>query len=112
MNLMKLKIVNMNGYPKELKKKYHKHGIDVFTDREIVELLLLYARPLNGVRNLADNLISQYGDFQQLLDEPLNSLVAFPGMNADTGTLLKLIRDCSSYYLKKKPLKIIQSGAE
>ncbi len=102
---MKVRMLSLHGYPKELKRKYYKFGIEYLTDREILELLLLYAKPLRDIRNLADNLISQYGDFPQILDEPLNNLVAFPGMDTDTAILLKLIKDCPSHYFKKKACK-------
>lgn len=111
---MNVKMLNMHGYPKELKKKYYKFGIEYLMDHEILELLLLYARPLRDIRNLADNLISQCGDFQQLLDEPLSNLIAFPGMDTDTAILLKLIKDCSSQYFKKKACKknLIHGGMD
>jgi DNA repair protein RadC len=99
---MDIRIRDFQGYPKQLKKKYCKFGIDHLMDSEVLELLLLFANPRQDVRTIAGDIICQFGDFQKVLDEPLENLVALPGMNADSAIILKLARDCSDFYLKQK----------
>ena len=100
--VMDVRIREFQGYPKELKKKYCKFGIDYLIDSEVLALLLLFAKPRQDVRPLAGDIITQFGDFQKVLDEPIRNLVAFPGMDADSAIILKLAKDCASYYLKQK----------
>ncbi|MGA2191849.1 MAG: DNA repair protein RadC [Nitrospirota bacterium] len=99
---MKIRSIDFQGYPKQLKQKYCKFGVDYLMDSELLELLLLYSKPRRDIRELSDNLLAEYRNFKQVLDEPINKLVAFPDMDMDSAIILKLAKDCSNYYLGQK----------
>jgi len=102
------------GYPKKLKKKFCKFGIDYLMDYEVLELLLSFARPRKDIRALAEELLKKYKHIQAVLDAPLKELVAFSGMDIDTAIVLKLARDSSSYYLRQKTKgeNIVRCGSD
>lgn len=87
---------------KELINKFAKHGIDGLLDREALELFLYYAIPGKDAGAQADALIEAFGDARRVIDAPLNELVSVPGMDVKAATLVKLLKEFSSLYLKKR----------
>ena len=90
---------------KRMKDKYRKSGFDGFHDYEALELLLTYAIPRRDVKPLAKALIDKYKGFEAVLDAPVEDLASFPGLGEHSATLLKVARDCSELYLKKRAVK-------
>jgi DNA repair protein RadC len=88
-----------------IKQKFKKTGFKGFQDYEVLELLLTYAIPRRDVKPLSKELIVKFRDFQGVLDAPVEELAAFPGLGEHSAILLKLARECSDLYLKKKALK-------
>jgi DNA repair protein RadC len=87
---------------KRIREKFRKVGFDGFQDYEALELLLIYAIPRRDVKPLAKDLLAKFGDFQGVLDAPVEELAAFPGLGENSAMLLKVARECSDLYLKKK----------
>ncbi|MBI5191452.1 MAG: DNA repair protein RadC [Nitrospirae bacterium] len=88
-----------------MKEKFRKSGLDGFHEYEALELLLTYAIPRRDVKPLAKGLMEKFGGFQGVLDAPIEELEAFPGIGEHSAILLKVARDCSDFYLKKKAIK-------
>lgn len=99
------KIPHFHEHRQRIKDKFRKNGFNGFQDYEALELLLTYAIPRRDVKPVAKELIARFGDFQGVLDAPVKELTAFPGLGEHSATLLKLARECSDLYLKKKALK-------
>jgi len=95
---------HFHEHRKRVKEKFRKHGLNGFHDYETLELLLSYAIPRRDVKPLAKELLEHFGDFQKVLDAPIEELTAFPGLGEHSATLLKVTKECSSFYLKKKAL--------
>ena len=85
-----------------LVKRYCKFGMDSLLDQEVLELLLAVAGRGEAARPLADGLVDWFGSFRRVLDEPIDDLAAFPGMDLDTAVILRIAKDCSEYYLKQR----------
>jgi len=90
---------------KRIREKFRKTGFDGFQDYEALEILLIYALPRRDVKPLAKDLLKKFGDFQSVLDAPVEELAAFPGLGDNSALLLKVARECSDLYLKKKVVK-------
>jgi DNA repair protein RadC len=90
---------------KRIREKFRKTGFDGFQDYEALEILLIYALPRRDVKPLAKDLLKKFGDFQGVLDAPVEELASFPGLGDTSALLLKVARECSDLYLKKKVVK-------
>ena len=90
---------------KRIKEKFKKSGLENLHDYEALELLLTYAIPRRDVKPLAKALLEKFGDFQAVMDASLESLIAFPGLGEHSAILLKVSKECSNLYLKRKVVK-------
>ncbi|HEY3346330.1 MAG TPA: DNA repair protein RadC, partial [Nitrospirota bacterium] len=88
-----------------MKDKFKRGGLDSFHDYETLELLLTYAIPRRDVKPLAKELIQKFGGFQSVLDADMEELSSFPGLGEHSAILIKLAKDCSDFYLKKRVVK-------
>lgn len=96
---------HFHEHRKRLKEKFRKAGLDGFHDYEALELMLTYAIPRRDVKPLAKALLDKFEGIQGVLDAPLEELIVFPGLGEHSALLLKLSRECSDLYLKKKVVK-------
>lgn len=87
---------------KQLINKFMKKGIDGLLDNEALELILCYALPAKNARSQADALIEGFGDVRKVFDAPINEMVSFPGMDLRAATIIKLLKDFTTLYLKKR----------
>jgi len=90
---------------KRVKEKFRKTGLESFHDYEALELLLMYAIPRRDVKPLAKALIDKFGGFQGVMDATLEQLADFPGLGEHSGILLKVTKECSNLYLKRRVVK-------
>lgn len=96
---------HFHEHRKRVKDKFKKSGLESFHDYEALELLLGYAIPRRDVKPLAKALIDKFGGFQGVMDASLEELVAFPGLGEHSGILLKVAKECSELYLKRRVVK-------
>lgn len=76
------------GHRERLRKKFLDGQL---TEYEILELLLTYAIPRRDVRMLSRQLYKKYGNIQQLLSAPIESLMDNDGIKENTATFFKVI---------------------
>lgn len=94
-----------HDHRQRIKDKFKKTGLESFHDYEALELLLSYAIPRRDVKPLAKNLLARFDGFQGVMDAPIEELTAFPGIGEHTAILIKLAKECSELYLKKRVVK-------
>ena len=80
-----------DGHRERLRKRFNDHGLENFSDHEVLELLLTYAIPRQDVNPLAHRLIQRFGGLEEVLCASLEDLQAVPGMGEHSATLLRLI---------------------
>lgn len=90
---------------KRIKEKFKKSGLENLHDYEALELLLTYAIPRRDVKPLAKALLEKYGDFRGVMDAPVDDLISFPGLGEHSAVLVKVTKECSDLYLKKRVVK-------
>lgn len=90
------------GHRRRIKDRFLKNGLDTFCDYEVLELLLTFAISQKDVKPLAKALLSRFATFQEVLEAPIAELQTVDGIGEHTAALLKLVRDCSEYYLRCK----------
>lgn len=93
-----------NGYRKKLKERFLMIGLKGFVDAEVLELMLIYAKPTGDVRPVARALLENYGGISGILNTDIRELISFPGMDANSAILIKMAKDYPDFYLKERVL--------
>lgn len=61
------------GHRKRVKEKFHKSGLSVFEEHEVLELILFYAVPQRDTNELAHKL-KRFGSVRNVLEAPYELL--------------------------------------
>ena len=94
------------GHRGRLRTRLLKAGREAFADHELLELLLTYAIPRKDTKQLAKNLIEQFGSFAAVLDQPRERLLEIEGIGPQTSVFLSAIRASLTRYLEQKVEKV------
>ncbi len=89
------------GHRERIRKKYLKHGIDVFQDYEILELLLGFSISQKDMKPIAKALITKFKNLQGVLDATKEELLEIKGIGEIAATGLKITKDCATKYLQQ-----------
>ncbi len=93
---------HFTGHRNRIKTRFLEIGLKAFQDYEVLELLLTYSIKQKDVKPVAKKLLDNFGSFQAVLEAPVQELIKTGGIGEHSAILLKLTRDCSEFYLKKK----------
>ena len=93
------------GHRSRIRKKYLDHGLEVFQDYEVLELLLVFAIPRNDVKPQAKRLIEKFGSFQGVLDASDEELLAVKGIGKASLAHIRFIKDAGARYLSQASKK-------
>lgn len=89
------------GHRDRMRKKFLKHGIEVFDQHEVLEILLFYAIPIRDTNPIAHKLINKFGSISAVLDAPYSLLVE-AGLTENAAFLLKYLPECLAVYRNDK----------
>ncbi len=96
---------NLNeGHRSRLKKRFLENGKDALADHELLELILYYARPRVDTKNIAKELLNEYGSLDKLISTPALDLIKEKGIGESTAVLFKLIHE-TRIYLEEEKIK-------
>lgn len=100
------------GHRERLKKRYMEHGLESFSDIEVLELLLFYAVPRRDTNELAHALFDRFHSFRGVLEAELHDLAEVSGIGPNTAALIKLVADMNYRYLScgKEDRRVILSA--
>ena len=80
-----------DGHRGRMKQRFLEHGDAVFSDHQLLELLLFYSVPQGDVSPLAHRLMEQFGSFSGVLDASMDELQQVKGVGTHTAFLLSLL---------------------
>lgn len=86
------------GHRQRVKERFLREGLEKFTPREILELILFYAIPQGDVNPVADALLDTFGTLNAVLSADLPSLQRVRGVGGHTALLLSLFLPVFRYY--------------
>ena len=87
-----------DGHRQRLKNRFHRDGLDGFTEIQILELLLFYSVPRRDTNPIAHALLDRFGTLARVLDAPMDQLTKVEGVTENSATLLKLSKDLARCY--------------
>ena len=91
-------------HKKRLRKRFQEEGLNGFHDYEVLELLLSYSLIYKDTKDLAKDLIQQFGSISQVMNASVKELEGIKGMSTRTAVLLKIVRESGVFMMKDKVL--------
>lgn len=91
-----------SGHRKRLKHRYKTQGADEMDEGRLLELLLTYAVPRKDQYPQAKELLSKFGDLENVLSASMNDLCTVEGIGENTAILISLV---NALYRKSKIIK-------
>lgn len=92
---------NQNGHRKRVREKYLSFGLDIFNDYEILEMLLFYVVPRKDTKDLAKELLKEFGSISAILDAPQSRLLSM-GLTENMVMFFKFLPDIFRVYEESK----------
>ena len=90
------------GHRQRLKDRFRAEGLDNFSERHVLELLLFYAVPQRDTAPMAQALLDRFGSLPQVLEATVEELEKVSGIGPNAATLLALSTAISRYYLVRR----------
>ncbi|MBF0567425.1 MAG: DNA repair protein RadC [Nitrospirae bacterium] len=93
------------GHRGRLRQRYVEKGANSLAEYEMLELLLTFARTQKDVKPEAKRLLRRLGSIQNILDADKETLMEVEGIGLQSATLIKLVKDLGTIYLRQKQIK-------
>ena len=87
-----------------MKDRFLENGLDIFDERQVIELLLFFGIPRRDTNVIAHRLIKRFGSLRDVLDAPYEELLTVDGIGEHAATLIKLSAELSRRYLLSESL--------
>ncbi|MBR5554261.1 MAG: RadC family protein [Clostridia bacterium] len=84
---------------KRMKARFLEHGLSVFDQHEVLEMLLFYAQPRKDTNAIGHALINKFGSISAVFDADVADLCSVEGVSEHTAILLKMMPQISGTYL-------------
>ena len=103
---------NAEGHRERLRKRFLESGGRGFSDREMLELLLTFARPRKDVREEAADLLERFGSLDGVFRQSPDMLMTSPGIGPAAATLLSMVTLASQRAVRPAPGDCILDSVE
>ena len=81
------------GHRKRMKNKRAEFGSEIFSDHELLEMLLFYSIPQRNTNDIAHELVSRFGTPRKAIEADEKQLATIKGVKENTTCLFDLIRE-------------------
>lgn len=87
------------GHRKRMKERFLSHGVESFTEVQLLETLLFYGVPKKDTNDTAHLLINTFGSFAKVVEADYSELIKVKGIGENAASLLKFFQMASKMYL-------------
>lgn len=103
-----------DGHRQRLKSRFRDHGLENFSDIEVLEMLLFYALPRCDTNEIAHRLLKTFRSLSRVLEAEIDDLKKVEGIGVNAATLIKLVTSINRRYLTSghKPGVILSSSED
>jgi len=92
---------HFHGHRDRLRERFIEGGGDMLPDYELLELILFLVIPMKDVKPLAKDLVARFGNFNGVLNAPLEELESIKGLSRTSAIGLKSIQSAGHRLLKQ-----------
>ncbi len=86
--------INLDGHRTRMRERAERDdGLNTFTDREIIEFILGFFIPRKDTREMAEQLIVNYGSAERVFEAPASMLIKESGITVGAAKCLSLFGD-------------------
>ena len=91
------------GHRQRMKQRFLEHGLDNFSDHNVLELLLFFALPRRDTNLLAHQLLDAFGSLDGVFDASADALKkSVKGISDNAVTLIRLVPEAARRYMIAK----------
>ena len=90
------------GHRQRLRDKFLEHGLSVFADDEILELLLSLGTPRQDCKDRARAALTHFGSFSAVLEASISELRKIPGIGPKNAFAIRFIHEVARKFLKTR----------
>ncbi len=88
------------GHRKRVKERFLKHGLESFTEIQVLETLLFYAVPKKDTNETAHMLLDTFGTLKKVFEADYEQLLTVNGIGENAASLIKFFQMASKKYLE------------
>lgn len=102
------------GHRARMKQRFLEHGLDNFSDHNVLELLLFFAVPRRDTNRMAHQLLDAFGSLDGVFDAAPDALKkAADGMTESAVTLIRLVPAAARrYFMAKTDPGVVLTSSE
>ena len=101
-----------DGHRQRKREQFLQHGLEGFTDHEVLELLLFYAIPRRDTNEIAHRLIDTFGSLRGVLSTSVEKLKCVEGVGEQTALFLTLLPAVGQYAALEGGKEIVLDSVE
>ena len=101
-----------DGHRQRKREQFLQHGLEGFTDHEVLELLLFYAIPRRDTNETAHRLIAAFGSLNGVFSASVGELSRVEGVGEQTALFLTLLPAVNKYAALEGRKDIILNSVE
>lgn len=90
------------GHRQRLREKFLAHGLEKFTDEEVIELLLAFGTPRKDCKQAARSLLKEFGTIRDVFEADRNDLAKVDGVGPANVVALQFIYQVAGKYLEQR----------
>lgn len=98
------------NHRQRVKERFLLHGLDTFSEHQILEMALFFALPHVDTNEMAHHLINKAGSFTRVFDLPKEELETVSGIKDNASTFLKFLVAFTKYYTSKVSVESAKKG--
>lgn len=91
-----------DGHRQRMWQKYVEHGIEIFEEHELLEILLFILIPRVNTNVISHDLINKFGSLKNVLSTSFVDLQKITGIGKNSAIQLKFIGDIAEYVNRRK----------
>lgn len=98
------------NHRKRVKERFLKHGLESFSEHQVLETALFFALPHVDTNEMAHHLINKAGSFTKVFDLSIEELSTVKGIKDNAATFIKFLSAFSKYYTNQCAMSAVKPG--
>lgn len=108
-NKVKKENVHKN-HRQRVKERFLKHGLETFSEHQILEMALFFALPHVDTNEMAHHLINKAGSFTRVFEMSKEQMETVSGIKDNASTFLKFLEAFTKYYMNRVNFENAKKG--